>query len=79
MSENGEPQTPREQAEHKVERASRDAWLATRELCSFRADPLAAEFVARQEAEIRQVLFYAQLILSHIDETKPKLRIVHNG
>lgn len=76
MSESGEPRTPKEIVEHKVERASRDAWLAIKELCSFRADPLAAEFVEKQEAEIRQVLFYAQLILSHIEETKPKLRVV---
>ena len=40
----GEPQTPREIAEHKVAMAVSDAWLATAELVKLRSDPIAREF-----------------------------------
>jgi hypothetical protein len=48
-----EPQTPREQAQYKVEMAARDAFLAVQELSRLRNDPIAKPaFTPRVEADL---------------------------
>lgn len=80
MSENGEPLTPAEEAQHKVALAVRDCYLASAELYRLRLDPIAAPFVAREEGELWAVKTRMDLLISEIRaEQEPKLRIVHNG
>ena len=78
----GEPQTPKEIAEHKVEMAVRDAWLATAELYKLRLDPIAAPFVSKAEGDLWSIKTRVDLLLSEIKaeaEAAPKLRVVSNG
>lgn len=77
----GEPQTPKEIAEHKVAMAVRDGWLAMGELMRLRRDPFAAEFIADHEGDILSLQFQCTLILADIDVTanKPRLSVVSNG
>jgi hypothetical protein len=78
MSENGEPRTPKEIAEHKVAMAVRDCWLAMGELCRLRNDPEAGEFVAAHESDLWSIRTQVALVLSDIETSreKPKLSIV---
>lgn len=80
MSENGEPQTPKEIAEHRVAMAVRDGWLAIGELCRLRNDPICAPFVAEHESDLWSIQTQVSLLLSDIETSRaPKLRIVQNG
>lgn len=81
MSENGEPSTPREEAEHKVAMAVRDAWLAIGEVAKLRNDPVAAAFVADHETDLWSIQTQCVFVLADIETSRsaPKLRIVHNG
>lgn len=74
MSESGEPRTPKEIAQVKVEQAVRDAWLAMSELVKLENDPDAAPFVKTQEADIWTIKTKADLVLSHI--RAPRLQAV---
>lgn len=76
MSENGEPLTPRELLQERVERASRDAWLAVHELTGLENNPEASGFVAEQERHLSSIKTNVDLILSHIEAKRPKLRAV---
>lgn len=62
-----EPQTPREQAQYKVEMAARDAWLATAELVKLRADPIAAScFTPKVEADLWSIKGRIDLLISEL-------------
>lgn len=79
MSENGEPRSPKEIAEHKVAMAVRDGWLAIGELCRLRNDPIAASFVAEHEVDLWSIQTQVSLILSDIETSRgpqPKLAVV---
>lgn len=79
MSENGEPRTPKEIAEHKVAMAVRDCWLAMGELCRLRNDPIAGEFVAVHETDLWSIQTQVALVLSDIETSRaphPKLTVV---
>lgn len=55
MSENGEPLTPREEAEVKAELTVRDAWLSVTETCNMFNDPTTRPFIQRQAEEIHSM------------------------
>lgn len=74
MSESGEPNTPAEIAQEKVERTVRDAWLCMKEIAGMEADPIARQFLKSQEADLWSIKTTADLVLSHMNE--PKLRAV---
>lgn len=78
MSENGEPRTPKEIAEHKVAMAVRDCWLAMGELCRLQNDPVSAPFVAEHETDLWSIQTQVALVLSDIETSrgKPKLAVV---
>jgi hypothetical protein len=62
-----EPQTPREQAQYKVEMAARDAWLATAELLKLRSDPIAAPcFSPKVEADLWSIKGRIDLLISEL-------------
>jgi hypothetical protein len=62
-----EPQTPREQAQYKVEMAARDAWLATAELVKLRSDPIAAPcFTPKIEADLWSMKSRIDLLISEL-------------
>ncbi|NGX99806.1 MAG: hypothetical protein G4V63_32890 [Candidatus Afipia apatlaquensis] len=71
-----EPHTPKELAQVRVERATRDAWLAMNELIGLRNDPIAGPFVAEQARHLNSIKANVDLILSHIEVGQPKLRAV---
>lgn len=75
MSDDDEPHTPKELAQVRVERATRDAWLAMNELIGLRNDPVAGPFVADQVRHLSSIKTNVDLIISHID-VQPKLRAV---
>jgi hypothetical protein len=63
----GEPQTPKEQAQYKVEMAARDAWLATAELVKLRADAIAAPcFTPKVEADLWSIKGRIDLLISEL-------------
>jgi len=63
----GEPQTPKEIAQYKVEMAVRDAWLATAELLNLRNDPIAQEFFTpRIEGDIWSMKSRIDLLISEM-------------
>jgi len=84
-----EPQTPREQAQIKVEMTARDAWLAAQDLSKLRNDPVAKPaFTPRVEAELWSAYneLGALLTCIRIDNGEeplprhsPKLRVISNG
>jgi hypothetical protein len=64
-----EPQTPREQAQYKVEMAARDAWLATSELVKLRADPIAGQFFdGKVEGDLWSIKARVDLLVSELRE-----------
>ena len=67
MSENGEPLTPREEAELKAEMTVRDAWLSVTEACNLFKDPIARPFIERQADEIRSMQTKLSLLASAIE------------
>jgi len=63
----GEPQTPKEQAQYKVEMAARDAWLATAELVKLRADAIASDcFTPKIEADLWSIKSRVDLLISEL-------------
>lgn len=84
-----EPQTPKEQAQIKVEMTARDAWLATQDLTKLRNDPIAKPaFTPRVEAELWSAYNELGALLTCIridngEEPLPrqstKLRVISNG
>lgn len=74
----GEPETPKEIAEHKVAMAVRDAWLATSELVKLKAqDPHAGPLLIKAEGDLWSIKTRIDLLLSEIRlELEPKLRVV---
>lgn len=65
----GEPQTPKEIAQVKVEMAARDAWLATSELVKLRSDPIASEFVAKVEGDLWSIKTRVDTLISELRAT----------
>jgi hypothetical protein len=68
MSENGEPLTPREQAEIKVELTVRDAWLSVTETCQMFNDPTSRPFVENLRDDIMSMRTKLDLLASAIME-----------
>ena len=85
MDADGDPQTPKEIAQHKVEMAVRDGWLATAELFKLRCDPIAAPFFTdKVEADLWSIKMRVDSLISdlraeHGERPLPKLRMVSNG
>ena len=69
MSENGEPQTPREEAEIKAEMAVRDAWLAVTAASKMFNDPISRPFIERQKDDILSMRTKLDFLASAIVET----------
>jgi hypothetical protein len=81
-----EPQTPKEQAQIKVEMAARDCWLAASDLYKLRLDPIAKEFFSAQvEGELWSIKARIDSIIDDIRGErgefmmKPVLRVVQNN
>lgn len=80
-----DPQTPKEIAQHKVEMAVRDAWLATAELIKLRCDPIAAPFFTDTvegdlwSMKMRVDLIIDELRAEHGERPLPKFKVVANG
>ncbi len=68
MSENGEPLTPREQAEIRAELTVRDAWLAVTEACQMYGDPTYRPFVENLSDDIMSMRTKLDLLASAIME-----------
>jgi hypothetical protein len=68
MSENGEPQTPREEAEVKAEMAVRDAWLAVTAASKMFSDPISRPFIERQREDILSMRTKLDLLASAVLE-----------
>jgi hypothetical protein len=68
MSENGEPQTPREEAEVKAEMAVRDAWLAVTAASKMFSDPISRPFIERQRDDILSMRTKLDLLASAVLE-----------
>ena len=79
MSETGEPHTPREITQHKVDMAVRDAWLAVTDISNMFKDPIAREFITKHESDISSLQTKAALILGAIDATRQPLKVVSHG
>jgi hypothetical protein len=63
----GEPETPKEIAQYKVEMAARDAWLATAELIKLRSDPVAHDFFTPKiEADLWSIKNRVDLLISEL-------------
>jgi len=83
----GEPQTPREIAEHKVAMAVSDAWLATAELVKLRSDPIAREFFGpRIEGDLWSIWTRVATVIDDLRAEhgerplpRPLLKVVRNG
>lgn len=73
----GEPETPREIAEHKVAMAVRDAWLATSELVKLKAqDPFARPLIIKAEGDLWSIKTRVDLLLSEIRAEQDGPRLV---
>ena len=70
MSENGEPLTPKEEAEIKVELTVRDAWLSVTETCKMHSDPIARQFIERQFGEICSMHAKLSLLAAAIEVSR---------
>ncbi len=70
------PKTPKEKLHERVHLAARDAWLAMNELAGLRLDPEAAPFVEEELSRLSSVKTNAELILSHVSVSGPRLRAV---
>jgi hypothetical protein len=68
MSENGEPQTPREEAEVRAEMAVRDAWLAVTAASKMFSDPISRPFIERQRDDILSMRTKLDLLASAVLE-----------
>jgi hypothetical protein len=63
----GEPETPKEVAQYKVEMAARDAWLATAELVKLRSDAIASDcFTPKIEADLWSIKNRVDLLISEL-------------
>lgn len=70
----GEPSSPKEIAQYKVEMATRDAWLASAELFRLCCDPIAKEFFTpRVEADLWSVKSRIDTIISDLRAGKGEL------
>ncbi len=69
MSENGEPFTPREQAEIRAELTVRDAWLAVTEACQMYGDPMSRPFIENLSVDIFSMRTKLDILASAIMET----------
>ena len=74
MSENDEPHTPKELAQVRVERATRDAHLALSELEGFVADPIAEEFVRTQAKYLTEIHAKAAFLDGYVEGAATPLR-----
>lgn len=80
MSENGEPHTPKEQAEVNIDMTVRDAWLSITELCNAHRDQTARPFVEAHEADLWSMQTKLNLLLGAMTALREtKLRVVANG
>jgi hypothetical protein len=70
MSENGEPLTPREQAEIRAELAVRDAWLSVTEACKMYGDPTARPFIENLRDDIFSMRTKLDLLASAMMESE---------
>lgn len=68
MSEQGEPLTPREEAEIKAELAVRDAWLAVTAASKMFNDPISRPYIERQRDDIMSMRTKLDLLASAIME-----------
>lgn len=55
MTENGEPHTPKEEMQIKVELLARDLFIASKSLHKLSFDPMAAQFIATVEGDLWSV------------------------
>jgi hypothetical protein len=67
MSESGEPHTPREETQQRVERTVQDAWLAVTALLKMYADPVAREFIDQHYGDIASLYIKASLIVGALE------------
>lgn len=70
MSENGEPLTPREEAEIKAELTVRDAWLAVTAACILHNSPEARPYIQRQRDDILSMKTKLDLLASAIEVSR---------
>jgi hypothetical protein len=70
MSENGEPLTPREEAEIKAELTVRDAWLAVTAACILHNSPEARPYIQRQRDDIMSMKTKLDLLASAIEVSR---------
>ncbi len=68
MSENGEPLTPREEAQLKAELTVRDAWLAVTEASKMFTDPVSRPFIEAQADDIMSMKTKLDLLASCVTE-----------
>lgn len=63
----GEPQTPKEIAEHKVAMAVRDCWLASAELLALRSsNPHASQFINKSEGDLWSIKLRVDALIEEI-------------
>lgn len=67
MNEHNEPLTPDELLRKRVDRATRDAWLALHELAGLAADPAACGHIAQQRRYLCSIRANADLIARQCD------------
>jgi len=72
MSENGEPLTPREEAELRAELTIRDAWLAVTAACNMHKDPISRPFVERQFDDLMSMRTKLDFLCAAIDVSREK-------
>ncbi len=70
MSENGEPFTPKEEAQIRAELTVRDAWLAVTEASKMFSDPIARPFIELQRDDIMSMKTKLDLLASCVTENE---------
>jgi hypothetical protein len=68
MSENGEPFTPREEAQIRAERTVQDAWLAVTAASKMFNDPATRDLIEMQRDDIMSMRTKLDLLASAIME-----------
>jgi len=68
MSENGEPFTPREEAQIRAERTVQDAWLAVTAASKMFSDPISRPYIEAQADDIMSMRTKLDLLASAIME-----------
>jgi hypothetical protein len=69
--EHSEPLTPDELLRARVDRATRDAWLALHELAGLAADPAACGHIAKQRRHLCSIRANADLIARQCEAAPP--------